>query len=150
MDHLKRPFGDELHEEGEIPYMALNDYHEVPFIEYAKTNKAYHIAANVLEAKAISLYLSKLETSELEQLLQTWLFFGPLQEALGEMFNQNDFMRVTQSKVIIATKEFARLIRQWISGPCHDQTQLTHLQRSLKVTMIALHATPEHSILEKR
>ena len=137
-----RPFGIELDEEDEIPYVSSNDYHGVPFLEYVKTNEAYQVAADVQEAGLISLDHSTIETSELERFLQTWLFFGLLQEVLGEMFNQDDFMRATQSKVVISTKELPTKIRQWMSDPCLDQKRLLHLQQCFRMTMVALCATP--------
>jgi hypothetical protein len=39
MDHLKRPFGVELTEEEEIPYVASNDYYNIPIPEYAKPTR---------------------------------------------------------------------------------------------------------------
>ena len=82
MDHLLRPFGIELTEDDEIPYVSSNDYHGVPFLDYVNTNRAYQIAPDNVDAALMSQYESKMETSELERFLQTWLFFGLLQETL--------------------------------------------------------------------
>ena len=105
MDHLPRPFGIELSEEDEIPHVSSNSYHRVPFLEYVKTNEAYQVSPDRRDAEIMAQYESKLEISELERFLQTWLFFGLLQETLGELFDQHDFVHATCSRVVISTKK---------------------------------------------
>lgn len=142
MDHLSRPFGVELTEEDEIPYVSSNDYHHVSFLEYVKTNAAYEVAANRVDAVSMSLYGSKLEISELERFLQTWLFFGLLKETLGENFEQDDFVRATHSKVVISTKKLLGKLEQWMSDPSLNKERFTHLHQCLQMAMLALFATP--------
>jgi hypothetical protein len=142
MDHLPRPFGIELTEEDEIPYVSSNNYHRVPFLEYVKTNEAYQVAPDRLDAEIMSQYESKLEISELERFLQTWLFFGLLQETLGEIFDQHDFLDATRSKVVISTKKLPEKLKQWMRGPTINQERLTHLHQCLQMTLVALIATP--------
>ena len=142
MDHLTRPFGIELTEDDEVPYVSSNDYHEVPFLEYVKTKEAYQVAADMVDASTTSLYEPTLVISELERFLQTWLFFGLLQETLGELFDQDDFVRGTHFKVVISTKTLPGKLRQWMNDPNLDQKRLTHLHQCLKMTLIALVATP--------
>ncbi|MCJ1358843.1 MAG: hypothetical protein MMC33_008843 [Icmadophila ericetorum] len=142
MDHLTRPFGIGLNEEDEIPCVSSNDYHGVPFLEYAKTNEAYQIVANMTDAEAMARYEFKLQISELERFLQTWLFFGLLQEMLDDIFDQDDFVRATHSKLVLSTKNLPEKLRQWMSDPNLDQKRLTHLHRCLQMTLVALVATP--------
>lgn len=142
MDHLKRPFGIELTEEDEVPYVSSNDYHRVPFLEYVKTNEAYQVAADMVDAEIMSLYESKLEISGFERFLQTWLFFGLLQETLGEIFDQDDFVRAINSKLVITTKKLPGKLKQWMSDPNLNQKRLTHLHQCLQMTLVALVATP--------
>jgi hypothetical protein len=52
----------------------------------------------------MSVHESTLETSELERFLQTWPFFGILQEILGQIFDHNDVVRATHSKIVISTR----------------------------------------------
>lgn len=111
MDHLPRPFGIELTEEDDVPYVSFDNYDKVPFLEYVKTNDAYRVAPDSKDAAMMSLYESKLEISELEAFLQTWLFFGLLQETLGEIFDHHDFVRTTPSKVVISTKKLPERLR---------------------------------------
>jgi hypothetical protein len=129
MDHLPRPFGIELTEEDEIPYISSNNYHGVPFLEYTKTNDAYQVATNMSEAEMMALYESKLEISELQSFLQTWLFFGLLQETLGEIFDQPDFTHATGSKLVISTKKLPEKLKQWMSDPNLNQKHLSHLHQ---------------------
>jgi hypothetical protein len=117
MDHLPRPFGIELTEEDEVPYVSSNNYRRVPFLEYVKTSEAYQVAPDRAVAEIMSRYESKLEISELERFLQTWLFFGLLQETLGEIFDQHDFVHATRSKVVISTKKLPEKLKQWMSDP---------------------------------
>ena len=137
-----RPFGIELTEDDEVPYVSSNDYHKVPFLEYVKTKEAYQVAADMRDASYMSLFEPTLVISELERFLQTWLFFGLLQETLGELFDQDDFMRSTHFKVIISTKTLPERLRQWMNDPNLDQKRLTHLHQCFKMTLLALVATP--------
>ena len=142
MDHLPRPFGIELTEADDVPYVALNDYHSVPFLEYVKLNEAYQVAPDMLDASFMSLYDSRPKISELERFLQTWLFFGLLQETLGEIFNHHDFVHAKGSKVVISTKRLSEKLKQWMSDPNLDQQRLTHLHQCLHMASVALVATP--------
>ena len=135
MDHLTRPFGVELTEDDEVPYVSSDDYHKVPFLEYVKTKEAYQVAADMVDASTTSLYEPTLVISELERFLQTWLFFGLLQETLGELFDQDDFVRGTHFKVVISTKTLPGKLRQWMNDPNLDQKRLTHLHQCLKMTL---------------
>lgn len=112
MDHLPRPFGVELTEDDVIPYVASNNYIGIPFLEYVKTNEAYQVAPDSVTAEIMSQHESKLEISALERFLQTWLFFGLLQETLSETFDQNDFVHSTPSKVLISTRKLPEKLRQ--------------------------------------
>ena len=78
MDHLTRPFGIELTEDDEVPYVSSNDYHKAPFLEYVKTKKAYQVVTDTVDAWTTSLYEPTLVIPALERFLQTWLFFGLL------------------------------------------------------------------------
>jgi hypothetical protein len=66
MDHLPRAFGIELTAEDEVTYVSSNNYHRVPFLEYVKTNEAYQVAPDRVDAEIMSHCESKLEISELE------------------------------------------------------------------------------------
>lgn len=143
MDHLTLPFGIELTEDDEVPYVSSNDYHKVSFLEYAKTKEAYQVATDLVDARTASFYESALVISELERFLQTWLFFGLLQETLGERFVQDDFVHRTHSKVVISTKALPGKLRQLMNDPNLDHKRLTHLYQCLTMTMIALNATPK-------
>jgi hypothetical protein len=146
MDHLCLPFGAELTEEDEVPCVSYNNYLGVPFLEYVKSNEAYRVAANMVDAGSMSLYESALEMSELERFLQTWLFFGLLQELLGDdLFDPNDFVRpATHSNtVVISTKVLPAKLRQWMMRDQGlDQQRLDHLRQCLHMTYLALFATP--------
>ncbi|KIW70239.1 hypothetical protein, variant 2 [Phialophora macrospora] len=145
MDHLCLPHGAELTDEDEVPYVSYNDYLGVPFLEYVKTNAAYRAAANLVDAGSVSLYECTLETSDLERFLQTWLFFGLLQELLGDgLFDPNDFVRAAthSNTVVISTKELPARFRQWMREPKLDQQRLDHLRQCLHMTHLALVATP--------
>lgn len=88
----------ELTEEDQVSYVALDNYHRVPFLESVKTNEAYQIASDMVDAEAMARCESKLEIFELERFLQTWLFFGLMQETLGENFHRRDFVDITRPK----------------------------------------------------
>ncbi|MCJ1385391.1 hypothetical protein MMC17_008514 [Xylographa soralifera] len=143
MDHLTYPFGIEPNEEDAITYVSFNDYRGVQFLDYIKTIRPTNLPQTMVDARLTSLYASKLETSELERFLHTWLFFGLLQEVLDELFNQDDFLCVIHSKVVLSTKKLPGKLKQWMGDSSLDQKHLTHLQQCLKMTLIALNATPK-------
>ena len=96
----------------------------------------------MVDAKAMARCECKLEISELERFLQTWLFFGLLQETLGEIFHRRDFVDITRSKAVISTKKLPARLKQWMSDPTLDDELLTHLYRCLHMTFLALLAAP--------
>ena len=144
MDHLPRPYGIELGEKDHVPYVSSKDYHGVPFLEYAKSNQAYQVAQDIQDAASMSLYGSTMETHELERFLQTWLFFGLLQETLGDIFDYGDYVDtdVKGSKVVISTRKLPEKLNKWLQDPNLTEERLTHLSQCLEMTYFALIAAP--------
>jgi hypothetical protein len=139
MDHLPRPIGVEIDEADRVPCVALDDYRDVPFLKYAETKEAYRAPTTMVDAEMMALYEATLEMLELQRFLQTWLFFCLLQETFGERFEHDDFT----NNGCISTAKIPKMLKQWVSDPNLTEERLCHLQHCLKLTYLALAATPK-------
>jgi hypothetical protein len=99
MEHLPLPRGAELNENDIVPYISSTDYLGVPFLSYPQ-NKGYEHAIPQPDRPNFSTHegVHPTPNDQLASFLQTWLFFGMLQEALGSLYRHEDFVRSCESK----------------------------------------------------
>lgn len=143
MEHLGLPSGARLMEEDEIPYVSSMDYSRVSFLDQVKNNEMFRANADQLDMEYISACASKMTITDLESFFQSWLFFGLLQEMLGDHFNHDEFVRSTPSRAVISTESLPTRLRQWIIDPEVGQTRIAHVRHCLIVAHRALMATPD-------
>jgi hypothetical protein len=146
MEHLLLPAGAVLTEKDEIPCIYLENYRGLPFKDYPSTNPDYEVPQDSQAAASIQLYPSPLGLRGLERSLQTWLFFGLLQEILGNLFKEDDFVRHigdgAGGRLAVSTAKLRGLLDQWMHRVRDDRTlgqlYFEHLQECLRVSAIAL------------
>lgn len=89
------PKGAVLNDDDDIvPYTASTDYLGVPFLLYPQ-EKGFHHAVPRPNSPSLARHESVHATPDdrLESFLQTWLFFGLLQEVFGTLYQHEDFIR---------------------------------------------------------
>lgn len=92
------PKGAKLNEGDIVPYISDADYLGVPFLSYPEV-RGFHHAITRPDSLSFSWYESIRPTPDdrLASFLQTWLFFGMLQEVLGSLYQHADFVRSCES-----------------------------------------------------
>lgn len=144
------PAGVELTEQELIPCLCLNDYIGIPFPDYpSKAKPNYQIPSDEhsawFRAGPMSFGLPAFQS-----FLQTWLFFGLLQEVLSTSFRHEDFVREipdgSRSRSVLSTAKLRDLLDKWTESATDDQnfdlTRVEYLRRCFKVTYLALAAAP--------
>ena len=119
MEHLRLPRGAVLTEVDLVPYVADEDYLGVPFLSYP-IQKGFSHALPILGQSEFRVYntLHPTPVADLERFLQTWLFFGLLQEVLGPSYRHKDFVRVVRDssgeRQVLTTSKLLSLLDQWV------------------------------------
>jgi hypothetical protein len=99
MEHLPMPKGARLSENDIVPYISSTDYLGFPFLSYPQ-KQGYHHVIPQPDCPKFSTHEAVHPTPDdkLASFLQTWLFFGMLQEALGSLYQHEDFVRSGESE----------------------------------------------------
>ncbi|MCJ1377943.1 hypothetical protein MMC17_001039 [Xylographa soralifera] len=119
MEHLRLPRGAVLTEVDLVPYVADKDYLGVPFLSYP-VQKGFSHALSISGQSEFRVYntLHPTPVPDLERFLQTWLFFGLLQEVLGPSYCHEDFVRVVRDssgeRQVLTTNKLLPLLNQWV------------------------------------
>ena len=117
MEHLRLPRGAVLTEIDLVPYVADEDYLGVPFLSYPIQKGFSHALRGQSEFRIYNT-LHPTPVADLERFLQTWLFFGLLQEVLGPFYRHEDFVRVVHDssgeRQVLTTSKLLSLVDQWL------------------------------------
>ncbi|MCJ1389969.1 hypothetical protein MMC18_002827 [Xylographa bjoerkii] len=142
MEHLRLPRGAVLTEIDLVPYVADKDYLGVPFLSYP-IQKGFSHAIPIRGQSEFRVYntLHPTPVADLERFLQTWLFFGLLQEVLGPSYRHDDFVRVIRdisgTRQVLTTSKLLSLLDQWVPSAIEkarsSDTWCNHLATCLNI-----------------
>jgi hypothetical protein len=142
MEHLPMPKGAELSENDIVPYVSSTDYLGVPFLSYPQ-KKGFHHVMPQPDCLSFALYESGHPTPDekLASFLQTWLFFGMLQEVFGSLYQHGDFVRSCESnegpiQVLTTAKLPLLLNERFPATPAIDDDHtslIAHLHECMEV-----------------
>ena len=97
-----------------------------------------------------SRFLRSMSKQEIEPILQTWLFFGPLHEILGNLYRPEDFVRETEDagghSKILNTSTLVGLLDEWveqIQSKTIERPSYDHIAECLRLCWAVLNAAPE-------
>lgn len=146
MEHLPAVPSGSVHGLETVPYVCEKSYDGGPFLTYPIRENRPEIvpdAANVGK-KFLWQYeeLQPTPNKEFEAFCQTWLFFGLINELLGNSCNSADFVQA--GKIgdcrIISTSRLPMLIEQWISSVQNGPSTMTyeHVAKCLRLTHTTL------------
>ena len=155
MDHLPTPKNAQRIEQ--VPYVCSKPYDRGSFLEYPFRENKSDILPYSNDPSYTLVYqrLKQLQTScktELEGFLQTWLFFGLINEFLGEFCRSETFVRNNpDGAMILSTSNLLGAIHEWVSSIKKGLSTLTydHVAKCLRTvfeTVKAVGSTLDHSI----
>lgn len=152
MGHLSLPNDPVLTEFDIVSFVCQEEYDGGPFLTYPlRKSRAYMVPAighlSYLEHERL---LDPTPTSELEPFLQTWLFFGLLQEIFGELYSHEDFVRRDESisppTTVVSTSKLLAVTDTWIREfamtDAHSRISYDHIAQCLWLARTTLQAAP--------
>ena len=133
MEHLPLPTKAVLTNDDLVPYVAYEDYQGIPFKHYPQLKGFDHVFPKPTQYSfAIYEQYHPTPVDQLEKFLQTWLFFGLLQEVLGELFRHEDFVaRGNGQELVLSTARLNRLLKERFSEYRVDSSESTSLRDHL-------------------
>ncbi|KAL8788678.1 MAG: hypothetical protein Q9195_007179 [Heterodermia aff. obscurata] len=123
MEHLPKRIGQEGSIFPAIPYLGQERYDGGPFLDYPhrlglpslKDTGQFHRDATL--SLANKQYIAAKAPAELEPFFQNWLFFGLLNEVLGDSYRHEDFVTTILDdegeKIIITTEKLLSRLEEW-------------------------------------
>lgn len=151
MEHLSLPNNPVFVEFDIVNFVCQEEYDGGPFLTYPlRKGRAYMVPAVGHVSYMGHELLHPTPASELEPFLQTWLFFGLLQEILGELYNHDDFVRIDESKssptTVVSTSKLLALVDTWIRNiaTTKSNARITydHIAECLWLARTTLQAAP--------
>ncbi|KAL8949547.1 MAG: hypothetical protein Q9222_004356 [Ikaeria aurantiellina] len=149
MEHLHLPKHAASPGPEDVPYVCAEGYDNGPFLTFpSRQGKTY-----ILEAPSESKYRATIAIStplaELEAFIQTWLFFGLLNEILKDMCTASQFVTVVNpsptSRRRIDTTSLVSIVQGWVNhvkvsddSDEERQAQYNHIAECLQLTMRVL------------
>ncbi|MCJ1388795.1 hypothetical protein MMC18_001645 [Xylographa bjoerkii] len=136
MEHLPLPTDAVLTDDELVPYVAYEDYQGIPFKSYPQL-KGFDHAIPKPHQHSFGLHedFHPTPVDQLERFLQTWLFFGLLQDVLGELFRHEDFVRTiargSSYERVLSTAKLSRLLEERFSEHRVDSPESATLRDHL-------------------
>ena len=137
MEHLPRRAGQEKSVFPEIPYLCQDKYDEGPFLNYPQRSSLpdlkveWTLRLNPSLSLAQKQFLAAVPRAELEPFLQNWLFFGLLNEVLGELYRHEDFVITVldgeTEKTVVTTVDLLSRLEEWETKLTQDKNSLMAL-----------------------
>ena len=150
MEHLPRRTGQEKSIFPEIPYLCQDKYDGGPFLDYPhrsglpdlKIEGTLRMNPSLSIAK--SNFLAAVPRAELEPFLQNWLFFGLLNEVLGDLYRHEDFVTTSldgeTEKTIVTTADLLSRLEEWEARVTQDQDALMAVYEQIAKCLNLAHA----------
>ena len=132
-----------------VPYVCKKSYDNGPFLTYPVRENRPEIVPDAAIAGKPSLRdheaLHPTPNEEFEAFCQTWLFFGMINEFLGNICTSADFLRsgVDGTGSIISTSQLPALVERWVTSVQDGSSSITyeHVAKCLRLTYTTLNAT---------
>lgn len=152
MEHLPKPTGQKKSLFPAIPYLCQDRYDKGPFLDYPQriglpTVEADRTMPTSPELSSTSRQLlTALPSAKLQSFLQNWLFFGLLNEVLGDLYRHDDFVTTfldnEVEKTIITTANLLSRLEKWEAKITQDSDSLIamyeHIARCLYLAYACL------------
>ncbi len=163
MEHLPAVPTRTVHGLETVPYVCKKSYDREPFLTYPiRENKPYFIPdtaanVNIVIGKSSILEYERLyptPNKDFEAFCQTWLFFGLINEFLGDFCNSEDFVRPEPAGDgrTLSTSRLPELVRRWLESIEDGSSTITydHIAKCLYTTFNTLKAAgPEFDLRVK-
>lgn len=103
----------QFYEQDAVPYVCRESYDRGPFLTYPVRMGRTHVLPN---AGAVLDQYNPTPTQDLEDFFQTWLFFGLINEFLGDLCKADDFICVggRDDKTTVSTVLLVELVDMWV------------------------------------
>ena len=152
MEHLPKCLGQEKSIFPAIPYLCRDKYDEGPFLDYphrlgmSNIEIEGSVPSTPILSRASRRILTAAPPAELEPFLQNWLFFGLLNEVLGDLYRHEDFLTTYLDcdieKTIVTTANLLPRLEEWELKVVQDEGSLTavyeHIAECLNLTHACL------------
>ena len=158
MDHLPAVLNGTVQGLETVPYLCEKSYDGGPFLTYPiRENRPEIIPDAASAGKQLLLEYEMLHPTPnkiFEAFCQTWLFFGLINELLGNICKPVDFVRAEKggNGKIISTSRLPKLIEQWMTSIQNGSSTITyeHVAKCLRLTHATLLAAgPEFDLSVK-
>ena len=150
MEHLPRRAGQEKSVFPEIPYLCQNKYDEGPFLDYPQRSGLpdlkieWTLRLNPSLSHAKEQFLAAVPRAELEPFLQNWLFFGLLNEVLGDLYRHEDFITTLSDggteKTVVTTVDLLSRLEEWEAKITRDKHSLMAVYEHIAKCLHLAHA----------
>ena len=148
MDHLPVVPNGTAQGLDKVPWVCTKSYDGGPFLSYPIREDRPEIIPDAASAgkQLLSEYenLHPTPNKEFEAFCQTWLFFGLINELLGNNCKSADFVRPDKDGdgEIISTSRLSALVEQWMTSIENGSTTMTyeHVAKCLRLTHATLMA----------
>ena len=148
MEHLPRRTGQEQSVFPAVPYLCEEKYDGLSFLEYPRRlgwpnlENTGRFRQTATLSIANTKHLAATPPAKLEPFLQNWLFFGLLNEVLGELYRHEDFLTTVFDgqieKTIITTANLLSRLAEWEAKIKEDEGTLMdvyqHVAKCLNLT----------------
>ena len=135
MEHLPKRAGQTKSLFPEIPYLCQDRYDQGPFLDYPRRlglpdfKIEWNLRMNPSLSIAKERFLAAVPRAELEPFLQNWLFFGLLNEVLGDLYRHEDFVTTVldgeTEKTIVTTADLLSRLEEWEAKIAQDQDRVS-------------------------
>ena len=158
MDHLPAARNGSVQGLEIVPYLCEKSYDGGPFLTYPIRENRPEIIPDAASAGKQLLHeyerLHPTPNKIFEAFCQTWLFFGLINELLGNMCKPIDFVQAERDGdgKIISTSRLPGLIEQWMASVQNGSSTMTyeHVAKCLRLTHATLLAAgPEFDLSVK-
>lgn len=149
MEHLPAIPSGGVHGLETVPYVCEKSYDGGPFLTYPIRENRPEIVPDAADVGKKFLWqyeeLQPTPNKEFEAFCQTWLFFGLINELIGNICNPTDFVQAGKpgDRKTISTSRLPILMEQWISSVQDGSSTMTyeHVAKCLRLTHKTLLAT---------
>ena len=149
MEHLPVP-KHSIHEEHKtVPYVCRNSYDGGPFLTYPIRENKPHVLPSASQTPGQLPYwqyekLHPTPNEDLESFFQTWLFFGLINEILGNLCSPDDFIVSASGEASksVSTSKLIDIAETWVFKVLNGEilTTYEHLAECLRLAYATLRA----------
>ena len=150
MEHLPTRTGQTKSLFPAVPYLCQDRYDGGPFPDYPHRlglpdlKIGWNVRRNPCLSLASQRFLTALPRAELESFLQNWLFFGLLNEVLGDLYRHEDFVDTfldgETERTIVTTADLVSRLEEWEAKITQDKDSLMAVYEHIAECLNLAHA----------